>query len=99
MKKMIFLVLMVFISSCSLLHIHKIDVEQGNVLSHHEINRLQLGMTENDVIALLGKPALVNVFTPNQISYVYTLQEGQGNIAIKRVTCIFNNGYLQEIKQ
>ena len=100
MKKIISLILICFlISGCSFFRIHKVDIEQGNIITPDEVSQLRLGMSENEVKAILGTPVLSNIFTPNRFDYIYTLQKGQKNMAEKRIALIFYQGRLQEIQK
>jgi outer membrane protein assembly factor BamE len=98
MKKIIPVALIgFFLSSCSLFHVSKMEVEQGNVITNDKISQLHQGMTEDDVKNVMGNPVLVNIFTPDRIEYIYTFQKGHCNRLEKRVTCIFRNNILKEV--
>ena len=100
MKKMISLLLIGFtLASCSLLRIHKLDVEQGNVFTQENVEKLRVGMTESEVKEVMGTPVLINIFTPNRIDYIYTLEPGHGRMSEKRLALIFQGGRLQEIRR
>ena len=87
---------MLTISSCSF--IHKQTIEQGNTIKPDMASQLHTGMSEADVRNVMGNPVLINIFTPNQIAYVYTIQPGHGQFSEKRVICIFQRGRLKEIQ-
>lgn len=98
MKKTISLLLLAsLLSSCSLFRTHKMDIEQGNVISQQDVSRVHVGMSESQVKAILGQPLLVNIFTPGRIDYVYTIQKGHDPLVETRVICVFRNGRLAEI--
>ena len=101
MNKFISLLLMAmllsFNSGCSLFHVHKRDIEQGNVISEQEIAKLHRGMTSQQVKQTLGAPLLTNIFTPNRMEYVYTFQAGNEKMQVKRVSCVFHNHRLRDI--
>ncbi|HEX4045897.1 MAG TPA: outer membrane protein assembly factor BamE [Gammaproteobacteria bacterium] len=103
MKKTILLILISTLCAlsvgCSVFRIHKTDIEQGNIITQDNLNRLHPGMTEMQVKEVMGNPVLMNIFTPYIVEYVYTFQEGHGKIQETRVTLIFNHGRLQEIKK
>ncbi|MCD6045424.1 MAG: outer rane lipoprotein OmlA [Gammaproteobacteria bacterium] len=85
--------LILSLSAC----IHKVDVEQGNVISQEMINQLHPGMTSDQVQFIMGHPVLVETFENNRADYVYTFQPNGGNITKKRVTLLFNGGVLTSI--
>jgi outer membrane protein assembly factor BamE len=96
-KSIICLLLMLTISSCSL--IHRQTIEQGNIIKPENVSQLHTGMSENQVRNVMGNPVLINIFTPNQIVYVYTIRSGQGQFRETRVTCIFERGRLKQIQR
>jgi len=98
MKKMITIMLLgLTLSSCSLLRPHKYDVEQGNIITQEDVQRLHIGMTESQVKSVMGNPVMVNVFSPNRLDYIYTFQAGYGKRQQKRVVCIFQRGRLNAV--
>jgi len=100
MKKMIPLVLLaIILSGCSWLRPHKMDIEQGNIITANEVTQLHAGMSETQVQEIIGSPILVNIFSPTRVEYVYTFQTGYGNMTIKRVSCVFYRGRLQTIQK
>ena len=99
MKKIVFLLLMsFFLTSCSLLRTHKIDIEQGNVISEQGVKQLQMGMSEREVKAIMGTPILINSFSTNEIYYIYTLQTAYHPMVKKRLSCVFQGGKLKFIQ-
>jgi outer membrane protein assembly factor BamE len=100
MKKLISLTILAFIlSGCVLFHPHKQDVEQGNIITQQEVERLHTGMSEAAVREIMGDPVSLDVFSENRLSYIYTMQRGYGNMTIKRVVCVFSHGRLVEIQK
>lgn len=86
---------MLTLSSCFL--VHKNDIEQGNIITPEMVSRLHPGMTEMEVRNVMGNAVLVNIFSPDRIDYVYTMQKGHQHRSTKRVSCIFYNGRLKEV--
>lgn len=86
------------LSSCSYFHVHKMDIEQGNIISVEMVNRVHTGMTKAEVSDILGEPILANVFDPNRLDYVYTYRPGNGQPTEKYVTFILTNDRVSEIK-
>lgn len=98
MKKIIAIFLIgLILTGCSILRVHKVDVDQGNVFTQADIAKLQIGMTEAQVVALLGHPVLINIFTPNRKDYVYTFKPGQASMSEKRLTIVFQVGRVRSI--
>ena len=100
MKKMLSLALMISaLSGCSLFQIHKLGVQQGNILTEQDTSRIHKGMSKAQVEDILGAPLLVNLFSPQRLEYVYTMQEGHGDMHVTRVSYLFVNGRLVEISR
>ncbi|OGT35079.1 MAG: hypothetical protein A3F11_07680 [Gammaproteobacteria bacterium RIFCSPHIGHO2_12_FULL_37_14] len=100
MKKILLLtsILLAFMfSGCSLFRVHKLDIEQGNVITQENIAQLHQGMSEAEVKSIMGNPILINVFTPERLNYVYSYKKGYEKMATQRVILIFQRGRLQEI--
>jgi outer membrane protein assembly factor BamE len=93
-KIIILLFTLMTLSGCSYLHIHKMDIEQGNVITQDMLNRVHNGMTPWEVKNIMGNPVLANVFDPNRLDYVYTFKPGYGAGTETYITYIFKNGHL-----
>lgn len=100
MRKLIFMCLLgTLLASCSLLPVHKLEIEQGNVITPDQINRLHPGMTEHQVKEIMGTPVLINLLANSELSYIYTFQIGSKPRTEKRVSLLFRHGILQVIQR
>jgi outer membrane protein assembly factor BamE len=63
-------------------------VKQGNVITEKQVHSLRKGMSSKAVIAKLGNPVYNNLFTKNQMIYVYTIKPGHRRL--KRSQLIIN---------
>ncbi|TAK76446.1 MAG: outer membrane protein assembly factor BamE [Gammaproteobacteria bacterium] len=98
MKKSLILIWIgLTLSGCSLFRIHKMDIQQGNIIKQDEVKQLHTGMTQAQVKDIMGTPVLMNIFTPDRVDYVYTFKKGYGDMMEKQVTCHFVHGRLKEI--
>ncbi|MEM7077966.1 MAG: outer membrane protein assembly factor BamE [Pseudomonadota bacterium] len=64
------------VSGCSMPKIprvHKVSVQQGNVLTQEMIDKLKPGMTRSQVAYIMGEPILRNTFNDSRWEYVYTI--------------------------
>jgi outer membrane protein assembly factor BamE len=73
------------------------NIQQGNVIENPETNKLHLGMTKPEVIAILGNPVLVNPFDDNSWAYVSTKQIRGGKIEKQRLDLQFDKDKLIKI--
>lgn len=58
----------------SLPRVHKLTVQQGNVLSQEMIDRLKPGMTRRQVAYIMGEPIFRNSFDEDRWDYIYTIE-------------------------
>lgn len=57
--------------------LYQVEVEQGNLLSPEEINRLRPRMNQAECRYLLGTPLLDRPFWSNRWDYLYELRRGE----------------------
>ena len=67
------LFLTLLMSACS---VHKIDVQQGNVITQEMFEKLKIGMEKTRVERLLGTPLVVDPFHRDRWDYVYSYRAG-----------------------
>jgi outer membrane protein assembly factor BamE (lipoprotein component of BamABCDE complex) len=53
--------------------VHKIDIQQGNLITDEMVELLRPGLTQNQVQYVMGTPLVVDTFNPNHWDYVYHL--------------------------
>jgi outer membrane protein assembly factor BamE len=102
MRKLILLCLLgTVLTGCSnsMFHVHKVEVEQGNIMTPGMVNRLHPGMSEAAVKEIMGEPVLINIMNPKLKSYVYTSQMGSNPRTEKKLTLVFNYGILQSMQR
>jgi outer membrane protein assembly factor BamE len=64
------------LSACSS-WVFRYDVPQGNYLEQKSIDKLQVGMTKEQVKFILGSPVVVDTFDDDTWNYVYKLKSGR----------------------
>lgn len=79
--------------------IHRIDVQQGNVIKDDMVKQLTVGMTERQVRFILGSPLIQDPFHKNRWDYIYTLQPGDTRAITERkhLKLTFENDKLASI--
>lgn len=70
------LVLALSLSACSS-WVYRIDIPQGNYLEKKDIDKLQVGMTKEQVKYVLGSPVLVDSFASDTWHYIYKFKSGR----------------------
>jgi outer membrane protein assembly factor BamE len=74
------------------LGVYKIDVNQGNYLSQDTVDKLKVGMTQQQVKQLLGTPLITSPFRADRWDYVYEFTR-QGQVTEHRnFTVYFADG-------
>ncbi len=80
MKKLLITIIfpvMLFVTGCSWLpEPHRIDIQQGNIISQDEINQLKIGMSKKQVLFIMGTPIIQDTFHPARWDYYYSLERG-----------------------
>ncbi|HCU91189.1 MAG TPA: hypothetical protein DGR97_14655 [Gammaproteobacteria bacterium] len=71
--------------------VHKIDIQQGNVVTQQMVAQLRLGMDKRKVRFVMGTPIIRDTFHANRWDYIYTFHKGGSNADERRlITAVFN---------
>jgi outer membrane protein assembly factor BamE len=84
-----------FLLSCG---IHKIDVQQGNLITQDLINQVKPHMTKRQVQYILGTPLTVDPFHKDRWDYIFTNQPGGEERTQQQVSMIFTDSKLTAIE-
>ena len=77
--------------------VYRIDVPQGNVVTQDMLNRLEPGMSKQQVSLVMGTPLIVDPFHPDQWVYAYRLSRGGEAIEERRIELSFKDDRLQQV--
>ncbi|HSS46748.1 MAG TPA: outer membrane protein assembly factor BamE [Burkholderiales bacterium] len=97
--RLIFLAL--FLTACSptvLITPHKIDVQQGNVVTQDMLDKVKPGMTKSQVRFVLGTPLISDPFHANRWDYVYRFNKAGKLTESRKLTAVFEGDKLKEIE-
>ena len=79
------------------IEVYKPTIMQGSVLDMNEVNQLQLGMSKEMVMNLIGSPSIIDPFHQYQWDYInHSSIEGEIKIQY-RLRLIFEGNILSEI--
>ena len=78
--------------------VHKMTVQQGNIVTEEMIDRLELGMTKSQVRFLLGTPMLTDLFHTDRWDYTYIIRRGHDKMAMTRLTLLFEADRVVEVQ-
>lgn len=70
---------------------HKIDIQQGNVVTKDMIDKLQPGMTRSQVRFVLGTPLLVDPFRNDRWDYFYSLNKAGERVEQRQLKVYFKD--------
>ena len=77
---------------------HKIDIQQGNVVTQEMVAKLRPGMSRSQVRFALGTPLVTDVFHPDRWDYVYVLQKRGKVVEHRRIVVVFQEDKLARIE-
>jgi outer membrane protein assembly factor BamE len=78
--------------------VYRMDIPQGNRIDPALVEQLEIGMSRNQVEFLLGTPAVVDLYRPDQWHYVFYIKTGDdGNITKSVLTLTFTGDLLSAI--
>ncbi len=78
----------------SLPRVHKVTVQQGNVITQDMIDQLKPGMTRGQVAYVMGDPVFRNTFDDNRWDYIYSIEVPGYYKDKKMVSLFFENDVL-----
>jgi outer membrane protein assembly factor BamE len=100
------IVLSLMLASCSyittlpgLSHItpHKIEVQQGNLITPEMRSQLKVGMTRLMVRSIVGTPLIDDPFHSDRWDYVYRMEQNGKLVAQQRMVLYFKGDTLERI--
>ena len=77
--------------------LHKIDIQQGNVVDQEMLDQLKPGMDKKQVKFIMGTPVLIDPFHNERWEYIYSFQEGGTVREQRHITLHFENDKLAYI--
>jgi outer membrane protein assembly factor BamE len=86
------------LTACPSSLVHKIDIQQGNVIDQEMVNKLEPGMDKSQVRFVLGTPPLIDPFHQERWDYVYTYQPGGEEREQRHLSLYFDRDRLARIE-
>ena len=77
--------------------VHKIDIQQGNLINQEMVDKLKPGMTRSQVRYVMGTPIIADTFEQDRWDYFYSLKPGGGETEYKRLTLYFVDDKLSHL--
>lgn len=86
------LAIALLLGSCSIFHfpaVHKITIQQGNVVTQAMIDKLRPGMTKSQVRFVMGNPIVQDPLNSSRWIYYYSIQIAGGPIIHRELQLYF----------
>ncbi|GEM_PF-310342 len=74
---------------------HKVEIQQGNVITPEQVAQLKEGMTRDQVRFLLGTPLLSDIFHTNRWDYLFRLKKADQTTEEYKLTVFFDENRLR----
>lgn len=97
MRKTSLLLISLFLSQFLVSCAYKPDVQQGNTFNQEMLSQLKVGMTQQQVVFVMGNALLKDAFHSNRWDYVYTFAKGQEKAERRLLTLYFKGNILEKI--
>lgn len=97
MRRVLILIISLFFSQFIISCAYKPDVQQGNTLDEKQIAQLKIGMTQQQVIFIMGTSLLKDPFHKNRWDYLYTYSRNQAKAERSLLSLYFKDDKLSKI--
>ena len=77
---------------------HRIDIQQGNVVTQEQVDRIKPGMSRLQVRDVLGTPLLTDAFHADRWDYIFTLRQSGREPQRRNVVLLFDGEVLKSIE-
>lgn len=84
------------LSACSL--VYKLPTRQGNVIEQKQLDKLEIGMTREQVKFLMGTPLAASPFRDDRWDYVGYYKSPRGKESSRTVSLWFESGLLAKME-
>lgn len=77
--------------------VYKLNIDQGNIITQEMVNKLQPGMSRNQVQFVMGSPLIADPFHEDRWDYIYTLLDAKGKRTEQHLTVFFTDDKLSSL--
>ncbi len=95
MRSILISLLVLGLAGCGI--IYKLPTRQGNVIEQKQLDKLQVGMTKDQVRYLLGTPIAADPFRPDRWDYFGYYKSPRGQVSTRTVTLYFADNKLSQM--
>lgn len=100
MRALIVTLLLIALPACGVIGfpgVYKINVEQGNIVTQEDVDRLEQGMTRRQVRFILGTPLIEDTFNRDRWDYHYEMKRGAKVLSEREFTVFFDGDRLESV--
>ena len=97
MRRVLILIVSLFLSQFIVSCAYRPDVQQGNTFEDKQVSQLKVGMSRQQVVFIMGTALLKDPFHKNRWDYLYTYTKGKGKTERSLLTLLFKNNRLSKI--
>lgn len=69
--------------------VHKLSIQQGNYLADEQVEKVEEGMTRDQVKFLLGTPVADDPFSNDRWDYVYFFRNGRSGETVRKQVIVY----------
>ena len=91
------LAILLLLAACSTVRfpgVHRITIQQGNVVTQQMIDEIRPGMTKRQVLFVMGNPIIDDSLDNERWDYIYTIQLAGGPVFQRVLSLYFVEGTL-----
>tara|TARA_S200000501_G_scaffold371832_1_gene415689 strand:+ start:2535 stop:3029 length:495 start_codon:yes stop_codon:yes gene_type:complete len=81
-----------------IINVYRADIQQGNFISKEMVSQLEVGMSPEQIIFILGTPLIEDIFNDKRWDYLFTLKRGDGQFTTSHLEINFKKGVLLNYK-
>src|SRR6056297_2914547 len=100
MRALLLSLLLMSMTACGVIGfpgVYKINVEQGNIITQEDVDRLEEGMTRRQVRFILGTPLIEDTLNRDRWDYHYELKRGEKVLSQREFTVFFDGDRLKSV--
>ena len=90
LNKIFSFLMIFFLASCSSLTPYKVPILQGNIFEEEDIEKLNEGLTKDQVQFVFGTALIQDPFHSNRWDYYYSIQVGEELLDEKKLSIFFD---------
>jgi outer membrane protein assembly factor BamE len=95
-SKSLILLMLILVCSCSVISPYKVPIIQGNIWEEDDIEKLNAGLTKEQVQFTFGTAVIIDPFRTSRWDYINSVQIGEKIVQENKLTVFFNEDDLVE---